>query len=70
MVQRVEMTTCSGKTSIYMYTGVMNHVTFVHACRSKHQLACRFVFICHHRTREARFVRVDMQMRVENNGKH
>ena len=37
MVNRVEMTT------IVMYTGDMNHVTFVQACRSKNQLTCRCI---------------------------
>jgi len=45
---------------MYMYTGVMNHVTFVQACRSKNQMTCRCVFICYHRTQEARFVLVDI----------
>ena len=70
MVQRVEKTTCSGKTTIYIYAGVMNYMTLVHAYRSKNQLACWCVFICYHLTREAQFVWVDMQMRVENYGKH
>ena len=27
MVKRVEMTTCIGKTTVFMYIGVTNHVT-------------------------------------------
>ena len=50
---------------IYMYAGIMNYVTFVQALRNKNQLACRCVFICHHRTLEALFVWVDMQIRVK-----
>ena len=50
IVKRVEMTTCSGKTTVFMYIGVTNHVTFVHSCRSNNQLSSRCVFICHHIT--------------------